>query len=828
MGAEQSCVPSCSAVRFLGDVDTITIPEPMMTEMKEIKRKKEFAPPEKQEEQEDDSVFIKKKRPSSKRRRQKKRQLRRRGQMQDPMYYKAEELQVEVVQHRRQVRQGQVQVQLQNCQAQQEMKQRPKQEGGRAEYILRGFTTSGRDVMLEKPLPEGTEAFIGLHGSVLLHEGNLVSFTSLDGHRHKEVAFKAHEIKKTFPLGISYGGLKKSIWFEAGEERDRFFHAVQQTFQVYQGIRDEVIVNMYYGVSYTDINGVRYEGVKYEPEGLRKTFPMGISYGDLPRSIFFADEQERDLTFLLMSGRLENPTKVPAVPIVRSFDGLKHTVSVHTDGTISYVDISGMKQTAVTFDASRIKKTFPSGISYGDLPKSVFFKEEKTRDLCFDLMRAAVFEGLHGSVAVTKEGIVTYTDINGDRYEDIRYSPNSIKKTFPKGISYGGLPKSIFFADDSERDAVFLLMKRGEDLTTPTVVEKPKLAAPALSSLYAMQFKTPYTPKQQEKKVEETANSDFKEYKVAVVHATDCENENEADVAVQNVEQSAETPMIDYENILTDYKCYNYLLSGEENRVEVKIFKDLNQDILQKCAISPMLQPVLFGIDPKLQIQRVYEHGPDLVVVSEHVALSLKDVLTDNSFPRVSQLARMYITYELIKSVAELHETGIAIKLLSSLSVLISRDGRVTTSGFLDHAMMRLKTQIICANDDEPQEMNPLVLLKWRQRDVYRLGQLIARLFVPNDVLQWVKDRLDLPTEFDSYPDVKMVLHQKNVPKSVAQIICRCLRTKREGTLVHVGMNEILNYAHYGICKEFDMEAGRQDLVQYLAHEYERLTEPML
>lgn len=808
MGATQSCVP-CSQHAFQNIDISVEEPKPFMQEMKVMKSYKI----------ESNDIFLR----SNRAQKQKQRQSRaRRPQVQDPLYFSNNKIEVEPRQSQRQTQNY--------TQAQQQVPMQAQQPVQKENNVLRfrGFTKSGndlkfashltlrgfgsRDIKLNyKKLDPNDQIFVGLHGPVTLHEGNLVTYTSLDGQKHKEAAIKPHEIKKSFPNGISYGGLKKSIWFGSAEERDRLFDAISQTFQVFQGIRDTVIVDQFYGVSYTDINGVRYENVTFEKERLRKTFPLGISYGDLPRSIFFADEEERDLTFALMAGRMENPTVIKPSAILESFNGLKFRVDVHVDEKISYTDITGTRQANVQYDASRIRKTFPQGISYGDLPKSVFFKDEKTRDKCFDLMISKVFSGLHGPVAVNN-GKVSYTAISGDRLSGLKFDREKIRKTFPNGISYGNLPKSIFFETEAERDNCIKMMGGNKKKkSAPTAPRKMmRKAAPALDSIYTMQFMS----KSSVVASETSKLPDSMDLEVSVCDS----GENAVPVEVAD-----SRPVTDYNQVLTDYKCYNYLLSGEENRVEVKIYKDLSLEILQKVAISPTLQSQLFGIDPKLKIQRVYEHGPDLVVVSEHVSLTLKDVLSDNSYANVSQMAKMYMTYELIKSVAELHENGITLKLLSSLSVWICRDGRVTLSGFLEQAMRRLKTQIVCASDDDSMEANPLVLLKWRQRDVYRLGQLIARLFVSNNVLQWVKSRLDIPTEFDSYPDVKAVLYQKNVPKSIIQIICRCLRTKREGPLVHASMNEILGYAHYGICNDFDLEAGRQDLARYLDENHERL-----
>jgi len=232
--------------------------------------------------------------------------------------------------------------------------------------------------------------------------------------------------------------------------------------------------------------------------------------------------------------------------------------------------------------------------------------------------------------------------------------------------------------------------------------------------------------------------------------------------------------------------------------VDVKILKDLSQSLLSKHGISCSDQPVLFGLDPSLKLQRVYDHVEDLWVVSEHIPTTLKDVLSDNQHPALPLIAKVFIASELIKKLAMLHERGVYMKNLGSGSILLSTDGRVCPTNFLESALQKLKHQLVTSPEYlDTLEWNPLASDRQRQKDVFRLGQLIGRLFVGNQIQQWIRNN----------EDIERMLMLERVPSPILQIVCRCLRSKQE----LVFMEEIQSYASFFLRdqKDYDLTAGR-------------------
>jgi len=252
------------------------------------------------------------------------------------------------------------------------------------------------------------------------------------------------------------------------------------------------------------------------------------------------------------------------------------------------------------------------------------------------------------------------------------------------------------------------------------------------------------------------------------------------------------------DTILTDYKCYTILQldsEGHERRVDVKILKDLSQSLLSKHGISPTEQPLLFGLDPSLKVQRVYDHVEDLWVVSEHIPTTLKDVLGDAQYPPLPLISKVFVASELIKKLAMLHERGVYMKNLGSASILLTADGRVCPTNFLESALQKLKHQLVTSPEYlDTQEWNPLASDKQRQKDVFRLGQLIGRLFVGNQIQQWIRNN----------EDIEQMLMLERVPSPILQIICRCLRSKQE----LVFMEEIQSYAAFFL-RCYDLTAGQ-------------------
>merc|ERR1712038_141807 len=117
---------------------------------------------------------------------------------------------------------------------------------------------------------------------------------------------------------------------------------------------------------------------------------------------------------------------------MKVFEGInQRDVIVHADNLVLFTDINGTKH-CVNYNPREIKKSFPNGISYGGLPKSIWFSDAQERDLCYALMlipeqwnmdayteeeeEADVYEGLYGRVTVDKGGQVEYTSLTGDRF----------------------------------------------------------------------------------------------------------------------------------------------------------------------------------------------------------------------------------------------------------------------------------------------------------------------------------------------------------------------------------------------------------------------------
>jgi len=260
------------------------------------------------------------------------------------------------------------------------------------------------------------------------------------------------------------------------------------------------------------------------------------------------------------------------------------------------------------------------------------------------------------------------------------------------------------------------------------------------------------------------------------------------------------------DSILTDYKCYKYCLlddNGLETKVHVKILKDLSLALLREAGIVPEDNLLLFGIDPCLKLQRVYDHGEDLYVVSEHdVDMTLKDILSGSGYPELPPFAKTYITSELINKFTNLHEQGIFVKNFGSASVLLAKDGRICVNGFLESALQKLKHQLVAGPEFSGiLEWNPLSTDGQLKRDIYRLGQVIGKLMVGNKFQHWLR----------SGEDIEMMLLAENVPRPILQIICRCLRSREET----VCMDEINSFATFHF-RSNDLSAGRLELQQYL------------
>jgi len=150
---------------------------------------------------------------------------------------------------------------------------------------------------------------------------------------------------------------------------------------------------------------------------------------------------------------------------MKIFEGLNNTqVIVHAENLVLYTDLNKKKH-CVTYNKRYIKKCFPKGICFGGLPKVIWFKNAMERDLCFMLMQWNLDDetkptaheptvqnctGLYGSIVLHSDSQIEYTSLVGDRIKCF-YEPSEILETFPMGISYGNLPKTIWFQEVGER-----------------------------------------------------------------------------------------------------------------------------------------------------------------------------------------------------------------------------------------------------------------------------------------------------------------------------------------------------------------------------------------
>lgn len=258
---------------------------------------------------------------------------------------------------------------------------------------------------------------------------------------------------------------------------------------VFEGLFGNVSVLSSEFVDYTDSVGNVYHE-KYDSEKVQKTFPMGISFGGLSKSLWFKAVEERDACFYTMTGILPpsyaavmaNPEdyQVPEWVIqsktdddscnIKVFDGiLGNDVVVYKDKHVDYTDLDGVKH-SLSYNPLKIQKCFPHGICFGGLDRTIWLTDEIERDLCFMLMQfigevkhekdeGKTFPGLYGSVSL-KENQVRFTSLIGERITAEWYDAKSIRRVFPMGISGGGLPHSIWFKEMENMEDCFKAMKQ--------------------------------------------------------------------------------------------------------------------------------------------------------------------------------------------------------------------------------------------------------------------------------------------------------------------------------------------------------------------------------
>lgn len=258
---------------------------------------------------------------------------------------------------------------------------------------------------------------------------------------------------------------------------------------VFEGIFGTISLTANGFVQYTDINATDFFE-KYESDTIQKTFPMGISFGGLSKSLWFKNGDERDECFEIMAKNLphfyasvianpENynvpgwlipPKKNEDSSSMKVFDGIQgNDVVVYQNDTVQYTDLDGIKH-SVVYKRHAIQKCFPQGICFGGLDRVIWLTDEIERDLCFTFMQVTgefkeekeeviTFPGLYGSV-VLKEEKLNFTSLVGERITAVCYDPKSIYRVFPLGISGGGLPYSIWFKDINFMENCFNAMEQ--------------------------------------------------------------------------------------------------------------------------------------------------------------------------------------------------------------------------------------------------------------------------------------------------------------------------------------------------------------------------------
>jgi len=265
---------------------------------------------------------------------------------------------------------------------------------------------------------------------------------------------------------------------------------LKDEFRVFQGLFGKTHINEDGLVLYTDMSG-RQHCEEYDRDEIGKIFPMGISHGELTKTIWFKDVVSRDECFGLMTtlpppsykSVMVDPTKfaMPETTVddLEIYEGIRGTkVVINSGNIVLYADINDISR-CERYCKNEIKKCFPYGIWDGGLTKSIWFKNESERDLCFKRMQSGVevcvkqdesdfvqeelsvqkFTGLYGGIVLHPDSQIEFTSLSGLPLKCF-YEPSGIRETFPKGISYGRLPKTIWFRDVQERGRCIEAMRR--------------------------------------------------------------------------------------------------------------------------------------------------------------------------------------------------------------------------------------------------------------------------------------------------------------------------------------------------------------------------------
>jgi len=258
--------------------------------------------------------------------------------------------------------------------------------------------------------------FDGVFGKIIISMKGPVLYTDITGKQHREY-FDKETIEKIFPMGISFGGFTRSIWFKDGVSRDEAFQVMismppsckakvdnsamyelveneankytnDDNMKIFEGLnKNNVIVHADNLVLYTDLEEKKH-CVSYDKHSIEKCFPKGICFGGLPKAIWFSDQMERDLCFMLMQWNLkEGVDESQQESPIHKYNGLYGGVVLHSDSQIEYTSFTG-DNVKCFYEPDDILETFPMGISFGRLPKTIWFQDVEVREKCIDAMRS--------------------------------------------------------------------------------------------------------------------------------------------------------------------------------------------------------------------------------------------------------------------------------------------------------------------------------------------------------------------------------------------------------------------------------------------------------
>jgi len=247
--------------------------------------------------------------------------------------------------------------------------------------------------------------FKGLFGDIKLLMDGFVQYTDSTGKERRDV-FDRINIKKTFPLGISLGGLTKSLWFKEAWDRDLCFQCMSanpvqvssesdvvtdceeaednHNYHVFNGIEGNgVFVYPDNRIAYTDIDG-EIHNVFYKKSKIQKCFPNGICFGGLPRTIWFNTETDQEKCFFHM--KQQGQDHLSEEEDDRMFTGLYGDVMLKPDYGIEFTSLLG-KRLIAYYDPRKIRKVFPMGIASNTFPSTIWFQEMEECETCYKAMK---------------------------------------------------------------------------------------------------------------------------------------------------------------------------------------------------------------------------------------------------------------------------------------------------------------------------------------------------------------------------------------------------------------------------------------------------------